>query len=158
MSSKLLDYIKPGKKSNASAVNCEEPLTTAPVFEPVPAPELQHVQQAQPQQVQPQQVQPQHVPKVRIPKNFPQISKWLEKCEEDIERGCDNHKYSELAPVFSVNGCTRLDDITRLSTDVIRTLATEAGLKVTIGLVNRIHEYAVSDVAKINAGESLVFL
>ena len=54
-----------------------------------------------------------------------------------------------LSPVFAVNGCTCIDDITRLSAITIKTLADEQGVNVTIGLTNRIHAYAVEDVARV---------
>ncbi|KAL5512281.1 hypothetical protein ACEPAG_9375 [Sanghuangporus baumii] len=81
------------------------------------------------------------------PLNYPAIGDWLKACEDDLERGRDNHEYRKLAPVFSNNGCTRIDDIARMNTDRIEALAKAEGVDVTIGLVNRVHDYAVEDVA-----------
>lgn len=66
-----------------------------------------------------------------------------------MERGRDHHEYSKLAPVFESNGCTRIDDLTRMSAEMIKQLAVEAGVDVTIGLVYRVHQYAADDVARV---------
>lgn len=42
-----------------------------------------------------------------------------------------------------------------MSPEAIKALATEAGVSVTIGLVNRVHEYAVDDVALVKSGIKL---
>ena len=83
---------------------------------------------------------------------YPTISSWLGECEGDLERGRDQHQYSKLAPVFADNGCTRIDDVARMTPELIMNLATDSGVIVTIGLVNRIHGYAVDDVARIRNG------
>ncbi len=81
--------------------------------------------------------------------NYPTVASWLKICEEDIERGRDNHEYSKLAPMFAANDCTRIDDIPRMTTQLIRELAAEAGIDATIGLVNRVYQYAVEDVEQV---------
>jgi len=90
------------------------------------------------------------------PLDYPTIANWLQICEEDFERGRDKHEYTKLAPMFAANGCTRIDDIPRMSTDSIKSLTVEAGLDVTIGLVNRVHDYAVEDVARVKHDGKLV--
>ncbi len=88
--------------------------------------------------------------------DFPLIADWLKKCEKHMERGRDDHEYSKLAPVFDANGCTRIDDITRMTTELIRELAAGQGVTVTIGLVNRVHQYALEDVMYVKKyGEML---
>ncbi|KLO04689.1 hypothetical protein SCHPADRAFT_896835 [Schizopora paradoxa] len=89
------------------------------------------------------------------PLDYPPIYKWLADCERHLERGRDRHEYTRLDAVFAGNGCTRIDDISRMSPDSIRTLATEVGVVVPIGLINRVHDYAIEDVARVKAGEKL---
>ncbi len=91
------------------------------------------------------------------PLDFPAIEKWLKICEEDFERGRDKHEYTRLVPVFSENGCTRIDDISRMSTELIWDLSARAGVEVTIGLVNRVHQYASDDVQLVKREGKLVF-
>ncbi|KAL5524968.1 hypothetical protein ACEPAF_8837 [Sanghuangporus sanghuang] len=83
----------------------------------------------------------------RGPLNYPAIGDWLKACEDDLERGRDNHEYRKLAPVFLSSGCTRIDDIARMNADKIEALVKAEGVDMTIGLVNCIHDYAVGDVA-----------
>ncbi len=73
----------------------------------------------------------------------------MKTCEDDLERGRDHHEYTKLGPVFIDNGCTRIDDVARMSPESIKVLASDAGVAVTIGLVNRVHDYAVEDVARV---------
>ena len=89
--------------------------------------------------------------------DYPTVETWLRGCEDDIERGRDKHAYLSLLPVFSSNGCTRLDDITRFPADQLRTLAGDQGIDASIGLVNRIHAYAVEDVARLKVMGSHAF-
>ncbi len=68
-----------------------------------------------------------------------------------MERGRDGHDYASMALVFALNGCTRIDDITRLTPAEIRDLARDRGVDVTVGLVNRVLQYATEDVARVKA-------
>ena len=52
-----------------------------------------------------------------------------------------------MLPVFTANGCTRLDDVTRVPAEQLRALASVQGIEATIGLANRIFAYAAEDVA-----------
>lgn len=88
--------------------------------------------------------------------DFPAIVHWLSACEDDFERGRDKHEYSRLAAVFAANGCTRIDDITRMSTDEIKSLAAEVGVIISVGLVNRVHQYATEDVARVKIAGRLL--
>ncbi len=88
--------------------------------------------------------------------DYPLISDWMKFCERHMERGRDKHEYSLLAPMFEANGCTRIDDIPRMTTTMILELAGVAGVGVTIGLVNRVHEYATEDVMRVKAGRTVV--
>ncbi len=58
--------------------------------------------------------------------------------------------------MFAANGCTRIDDIARLSPDNIKLLAAEVGVIVNVGLVNRVHQYATDDVACVKVAGRLV--
>lgn len=91
------------------------------------------------------------VPANKGPLDFPSISDWLATCEDDLERSRDKHAYKSLAPLFAKNECTRIDDITRLTPEMIMGLAKEMELQVSVGLVNRIYQYAVDDVARVKA-------
>ncbi|KLO04997.1 hypothetical protein SCHPADRAFT_896620 [Schizopora paradoxa] len=149
LSSKLLDYFRPGKDSrqknrpddreleSASNVAAPAPVAPAPVaVAPVAV-----------------AVAP---PAVKSgPFNFPTIKTWLLFCEEHLERGRDKHDYAALLPVFTVNGCTRVDDVARLSCELLMSLAAKEGLELTIGLANRVVDYAVHDVARLKKGKKL---
>ncbi len=63
--------------------------------------------------------------------------------------GRDKHEYTKLSPVFKEHECTRIDDITHMSVGEIRTLAAEMGVSVSLGLVNRVFQYASADVAMV---------
>lgn len=89
------------------------------------------------------------------PLDFPTIANWLKACEDHLERGRDGHAYTSLALTFALNGCTRIDDIARMSPADIKALAVEKDLEVTVGLVNRVHQYAVDDVARVKASGKL---
>lgn len=93
---------------------------------------------------------------IRSYHDFPAISTWLKSCEDDLERGRDKHEYTKLSTVFADNGCTRIDDIARMTPDFIRNLATEKEVNVTVGLVHRVHEYAADDVAHIKGKARMV--
>lgn len=134
MKSKLLDYVRPGRKSDRTGQADEEQARNAIVTDEV---------HGNPQNAM---VRATEVRAYVGPLDFPLISMWLKKCEEGFERGCDKHEYSKLTPVFDANGCTRIDDIARMSSALIRELALEAGISITIGLANRVHEYATDDV------------
>ncbi len=45
------------------------------------------------------------------PLDFPEVSSWLQQCQDNIERGRDKHEYTKLSPVFKEHECTRIDDI-----------------------------------------------
>lgn len=83
------------------------------------------------------------------PLDYPAVADWSKTCEDDLERGRDHHDYMALSPVFAINGCTRIGDITRLTTSVIETLADEQGVNATIETTERIHAYAAEDVARV---------
>ncbi len=83
------------------------------------------------------------------PLDFPEVSSWLQQCQDNIERGRDKHEYTKLSPVFKEHECTRIDDITHMSVGEIRTLAAEMGVSVSLGLVNRVFQYASADVAMV---------
>lgn len=136
MSSKLLDYLRPGRKVHNSAQRAEPPVTPEPV-EVTKAPTV--VVEAT----------------SKGPTDYPAIWSWLKTCEDDFERGRDKHPYSRLVDVFDVNGCTRIDDITRMSPDLIKKLATEAGVDVTLGLVHRVFQYAAEDVIRVRKAGKL---
>ena len=61
----------------------------------------------------------------------------------------DNHPYSTLSKVFEDNRCMQIDDITCLSVESIKLMAELMGISASIGLVNRICAYALSDVATV---------
>lgn len=146
--SKLLDYYRNDRKlpratsETAEASSAQAP---TPASEPVEQTVQKQVGLTQPEM------------SMRGPHDYPTIVTWLKTCEEDIERGRDGHEYSKLSSVFAENECTRIDDIARMSADTIKSLATEAGIAVTIGLVNRAYQYAVEDVARVKSRSRVSF-
>ncbi|KLO15584.1 hypothetical protein SCHPADRAFT_938567 [Schizopora paradoxa] len=147
MSSKLLDFVRPGRRNLAAdlaeaqaAVDATDEASRVPLPLEFPAPAAPSVER----------------PAYQGPLDYPTIQSWLKSCEDDLERGRDKHNYSALAVVFAVNGCTRIDDITRMSTMDIKTLAGDDDIDITIGLINRVHAYAVEDVAKVKKKGKLV--
>ncbi len=137
MTSKLLDYVRPGRKVHNSAQGAEPPAPPEPV----------EVTKASTAVVE---------TTFKGPADYPPIWSWLKMCEDDFERGRDKHPYSRLVDAFDANGCTRIDDITRMSPDLIKKLATEAGVEVTLGLVYRVFQYAAEDVVRIRKAGKLV--
>lgn len=136
MSSRVLDYKRPSKKAIPGEqprqdALCQETRVEAEAEAPVRTNPPPHAKQ---------------VPTFKGPLDYPTINNWLKNCEEDFERGRDKHEYTKLTPVFVQNGCTRIDDIARLSTDVIKALAQEQGLSISLGLVYRVYDYATADV------------
>jgi len=99
--------------------------------------------------------QPSAPPAAKLPLDFPRISKWLATCKEDLERGGDGHQYQTLAPMFAANDCMRIDDIIRMNPTQIRDLSKEMGISASIGLVNRIFQYAQDDVAQVKVSGRL---
>lgn len=142
MSSKLLDYERPARKFRAYNANEQ---ATAPHAAPV---ELVEVPKAPPPYVE-------SAPKG--PLDYPAISNWLKMCEDDLERGRDKHAYMVLAPMFDANGCTRIDDITRMSPDLIKLLSAQAGFDVSLGLVHRVFQYAAEDVIRVRKAGKLQY-
>ena len=142
MSSKVLDFERPGKKARRHSPGVQTTVWAATEAQadtqvmPIPVGSRTHA--------------------FTGPLDFPSIEAWLKICEEDFERGRDKHQYTTLAPMFAANGCTRIDDITQLSTDAIKMLALDAGLVVTIGLINRVHQYATEDVSRVKSAGKLV--
>lgn len=67
-----------------------------------------------------------------------------------MERGRDKHNYTSLADVLIKNGLTRIDDISQLLPDQLRSLAENDGVEVTLGLVLRVLRYAKADTEKVN--------
>ncbi|KLO09579.1 hypothetical protein SCHPADRAFT_892976 [Schizopora paradoxa] len=144
MKSKLLDYVRPGRKPSKSLEPVEEEELHPPVKEPQESLQRKPVSQQT------------EVRNFKMHLDFPLISSWLQKCEEHLERGRDKHKYTALAPVFEVNGCTRIDDILRMTTTMIKELAMEAGVEVTLCVILRVYDYAKEDVAKVARDGELV--
>ncbi|KLO05822.1 hypothetical protein SCHPADRAFT_946603 [Schizopora paradoxa] len=144
MTSKLLDFVRPGRKNRAAIhseaiTNTETTSTTGET--PHVAPPVETRRSAPPSSRQ------DDPPGHRGPLDFPTIANWLKRCEEDLERGRDGHAYSSFATTFRLNGCTRIDDISRMTREDLKSLALEDNVEVTIGLINRIHSYAIEDVA-----------
>ncbi len=83
--------------------------------------------------------------------DFPSIKSWLIYCGEHLECGRDKHDYNAMLQLFDENGCTQIDDIVRLTPELIVSLGEKQGTKVTIGLALCLHEYAISDVARVKA-------
>ncbi len=137
--SRLLDFVRPGRKIERASAGKEEMPTDDVREPPLPVPMRALEVRAHGGAV-----------------DFPLIVDWLKKCEKHIERGRDNHEYSKLAPMFDANGCTRIDDVPRMTTELIRELAAAAGVIVTIGLVNRVHQYVMEDVAHLKKYGQLV--
>ncbi len=137
MGSKLLDYIRPTRSKTAEPAG--ELATTLPYNAIEPTEGYAPRSTEAPVQV------------YKGPLDYPAIENWLKACEDDLERGRDKHHYMKLAPMFAANECTRIDDITRMSTDTIKLLCTQAGFDVTFGLVNRVHQYAMEDVARVKS-------
>lgn len=146
MTSKILDYERPARKARAYGAN--EQAAAPPAIQPAIQPaEHVEVQKAPPPYVE-------STPKG--PMDYPAITNWLKMCEDDFERGRDKHAYMVLAPMFEANGCTRIDDITRMSPDLIKLLSAQAGFDVTLGLVHRVFQYAAQDVIRVRKAGKLV--
>ncbi len=147
MSSILLDFNRSRKKSRHGSI------------EPTPTP-TKHTEGNVPTATAPIAITPATEPTEVVahkgPLDFPAIVHWLSACEDDFERGRDKHEYSRLAVVFAANSCTRIDDITRMSTDEIKSLAAEVGVIISVGLVNRVHQYATEDVARVKIAGRLL--
>ncbi|KLO19024.1 hypothetical protein SCHPADRAFT_885687 [Schizopora paradoxa] len=155
MTSKLLDFVRPGRK-NRAAIHSDALATSEaagigtinpPTFEAPPADTRRSVPPPSARDNTPPIFARDNPPGHKGPLDYPAIANWLRRCEEDLERGRDKHAYSSLAVIFSSNGCTRIDDIARMSREELRRLAQEDGLEATIGLINRVHDYATEDVA-----------
>lgn len=142
MLSRLLDYERQARKPRAYAANeqaVDSPSTPVELVEEAPKAPPPYVE-APP----------------KGPLDYPAISNWLKTCEDDFERGRDKHAYTKLSDMFKGNGCTRIDNITRMSPELIKTLATQAGIDVTLGLVHRVFEYAATDVLRVRKSGKLV--
>lgn len=146
MSSRVLDYEWPDKETRRLQAHRQPglPITTSLVPLALPVPQMVSSGETGAQAL------------YKGPLDYPGIEVWLQACENDFERGHDKHTYLLLLPVFVTNGCTRIDDITRLSAERLKTLADGQGIEVTIGLVNRVHAYAVEDVARIKSAGRLI--
>lgn len=144
MSSKVLDYRRPCRAQKASQK--ESPFADMGLL--VDANEMEVSALTRPMQVRVAQA-PQTQLLYKGPLNYPAITDWLKACDDDFERGRDKHEYTALSLVFATNGCTRIDDIARMSPETIKGLAEAQGITVTVGLVNRVHAYAVEDVARV---------
>ncbi|EJD07047.1 uncharacterized protein FOMMEDRAFT_26164 [Fomitiporia mediterranea MF3/22] len=84
------------------------------------------------------------------PLNYPTVDVWRRYCQQHIERGRDAvHTYTSLIFVLQKNDCTRLDDVARLTTEELCSLAMECEVEASIGLVKRVVAYAHEDVAKV---------
>lgn len=145
MSSELLDYVRPGRKNLVAEQALAE--TEAAVLVPLP-PEPAH-------SIEPPISMHRETQVFQGPLDFPKIDDWLKGCEDNLERGRDGHEYTSLSMVFALNGCTRIDDIARMSPADIKALAVERDLAVTVGLVNRVHHYATADVARVKVAGKL---
>ena len=149
MASRMLDYERP-----ARGIQRNPPPTNSAANLPVDT-NWTHPSSSPALNTGPEKLETHAFPK--IPRDYPTVETWLRTCEDDIERGRDKHAYLSLLPVFSANGCTRLDDITRVSAEQLRALASAQGIDATIGLTNRIHAYAVEDVARLKAAGRNIF-
>ena len=141
MTSKLIDYMKPGKVARKTSPNSQTNLLSiedevTANLRAMPMPPVQDFAMRE---------------AYKGPLDYPAIAAWLKACEENFERGCDKHEYTSLSPLFAANGCTRIDDIVRMSPEMIKSLAEVRGIVTTIGLVNRVHAYAVEDVARVRS-------
>lgn len=136
MTSKLLDYRRISKKSQALPAALPASPPSSPSMASIRADK--HVEQVTAIQA-----------RYTGPLDYPTISRWLLSCSTDLERGRDNHPYTSLSEVFEDNGCTRIDDVARLSGDAIKAMAEAKGVCVNIGLINRICAYAIEDVATV---------
>ncbi len=142
MTSKLLDYIRPGRK-NLSAAHAEAiAATERAACIPLPAEDSPVVAPSPPTRIQ-------------GPLDYPSVKNWLRDCEEHLERGRDGHAYASMALMFAVNGCTRIDDIARMTSAELKELAKDFDLEVTVGLVNRVVRYAQDDVEQIKVAGRL---
>lgn len=148
MTSKLLDYVRPGRK-NRAAIHSDALMTSeatgigtheAPPLERSPAETRQNT---------PATSSRDEPPGHAGPLDYPSIANWLKRCEEDLERGRDGHAYSSLAVVFALNGCTRIDDIARMKKEEIKELSLERDVDASVGLINRVLHYATEDVARV---------
>ncbi len=142
MHSKVLDYIRPPRKNSGTVEERSDSPAAADPSQRAPSTNA-------PVQLAPMAQAIKVAETHRGPLDFPSITAWLMKCEEDFERGRDRHEYTKLSPMFAANGCTRIDDITRMLPEAIKSLAGEAGVNITVGLINRVHQYAVEDVARV---------
>lgn len=133
--SKLLDYVRPGRKNTAAAHAEATAATETTAQVPLPAEVVRGTVES--------------VRDFAGPMDYPSIQNWLRDCEDHLERGRDGHTYSSMTLTFAVNGCTQIDDIVYMSTAEIKAMAVEGDLDVTIGLVNRVHGYALEDVDRI---------
>ena len=143
MAARILDYERPGKDTRGSGAYAPSSLpvfTSSGIQSDVPT--------GMPLACLPRR-EIESYPLSKRPLDYPAIADWLKTCDNDLERGRDNHGYTILSPVFAINGCTRVDDITRLSGDRIKVLADEQGVSITIGLANQVQAYAAEDVARI---------
>ena len=142
MAAKILDYERPGKDSRRSgAYPQSDPPPRQPDVAIIPPLAPAHRQEDEAAYL---------LPKRAL--DYPAITDWLKSCEDDLERGRDNHDYTALSSVFATNGCTRIDDITRLTGEAIKALADEQGVKVTIGIANRVHAYWGEYAARVWGG------
>lgn len=143
MSSELLDYVRPGRKNLVAEQAAALAETEAAALVPLPPePVLRN---------EPPVSTNREMQGFQGPLDYPKIADWLKGCEDNLERGRDGHEYSSLALVFALNGCTRIDDISRMSPADIKALAVARDLEVTVGLVNRVYHYATEDVARVKA-------
>ncbi len=124
MMSKLLDYIRPGRKN---LLRCPRPKLLPPPREPLVS----------------------HFPlKIALSLHRPPQrafrARWITPLSRTgsgtarsiWERGRDGHAYASMALMFAVNGCTRIDDIARMTSAELKELAKDFDLEVTVGLVN----------------------
>ncbi len=135
MTLKLLDYRRGSKKQTLSPAGSFSPPPSPPTFPSIRSDKASH--------------QPPVQSKRSGPLDYPTISQWLLHCANDLERGRDHHPYTSLTEVFQDNGCTRIDDVARLDSDTVKTMAEAKGIITSVGLINRICAYAVEDVATV---------
>lgn len=96
MSSKLLDFVRPGRRNLAAAHAAALAATETAAQIPLP---LEHVKE-------PPAPMHRETQGFQGPLDFPKIADWLKGCEDNLERGRDGHEYSSLSLVFALNGCT----------------------------------------------------
>lgn len=86
----------------------------------------------------------------RPPRKYPLVELWLKSCQDDVERGYDNHPYTSLIQVFNEGGYPRVDPVlANLTTPELMALGDKISVSISHGLASRVLHYAKVDVDKI---------